>query len=122
VGGGIRLVDPIDRQDADLHRSPLGAAGVVATGVDQEPMEPGVEAVRVAQGAEVPPSTDEGVLDSVLGGRGIAQDPPGDRVQAVIRAAHEVFEGLVIAPLRSGNELSDHPHLGDRDADTCRDW
>jgi hypothetical protein len=85
-------------------------------------VEPRLEAVGIAQGAEVPPGTDEGVLHGILRGRGIAQDPPGDRVQAVIRAAHEVFEGLVIAPLRSGNELSDHPHLGGRDADTFRDW
>jgi hypothetical protein len=38
----------IDDEDRDLERSPSPAPDLVLTGVDEEPMEPGVEPITVA--------------------------------------------------------------------------
>jgi hypothetical protein len=68
-------------------------------------MQPSVESIAVAQTAQVAPGPDERVLDGILRGIPIAQDPPRDRVQAVVCGGHEVIKGLVIAPLCALDEF-----------------
>ena len=68
-------------------------------------MQPGVEPVAVTEAAEVPPGSDEGVLHGILGGIPIAEDPPRDRVQAMVCGGREVIEGLVIASLCAFDEF-----------------
>src|SRR5262245_60529576 len=71
-------------------------------------MQPGVEAIGVAQGAQVAPGFDEGILDGVLRGIPVAKDPARDRVQAVVCGAREGIECLVVAPLCANDELGRH--------------
>jgi hypothetical protein len=99
---GIRSIDRVDRH---LQGTPPGAADVVGAGVDEESMQPSVESIAVAQTAQVAPGPDERVLDGILRGIPIAQDPPRDRVQAVVCGGHEVIKGLVIAPLCALDEF-----------------
>ena len=54
---------------------------------------------------EALPGSDEGVLDGVLRGIPIAEDPPRDRVQAVVCGGCEVIEGLAIASLCALDEF-----------------
>ena len=42
-------------------------ARLIDAGADQQPMEPGVEAIGVAERGQVTPGPDERVLDGVLG-------------------------------------------------------
>ncbi len=51
--------------------------------VDEDPMEPRLEAIEVAQGGKLPPHLDEGHLDGVLGEVRVAQDPMRDEDAAV---------------------------------------
>src|SRR4051812_624833 len=83
-------------------------ADLVPTRPDEEPVEPGVEPLRIAQGADVPPGPDERLLDRVLGGIPVAKDASRDRVQAVVRGGPEGIECLVIAPLCALDEIGDH--------------
>ena len=71
-------------------------------------MKPGVEAPQVAQRGEVPPGSDERLLDGVLGPVGIAQDQPGGRVHALDRGARERGKGVMVASSRTLHEIQLH--------------
>ena len=58
----------IERGDVDLHRpSALALAGLAMAGVDQQAVQPGVEAIRIAEPPDVAPGGDERLLGSILG-------------------------------------------------------
>ena len=81
---------------------------LVGAGVDEEPAEPRLEAVRVAQPGQLSPGMDERFLDSILGPLPIAEDEAGDRVEAVAGSHRKGLEGLVIATLRRFHDIALH--------------
>src|SRR4051812_6646131 len=83
---------------------------LVPTGVQEEPVEPGVEAVDVAQCRQIPPAPDERLLDGVLGQVGIAEDEARGGIQSTDRGACEHGEGVMIASSRPLHEIP--PHAG----------
>jgi 2-keto-3-deoxy-L-rhamnonate aldolase RhmA len=60
-------------------------------------MEPGAEALRIAQPGEFPPGEEECLLDGVLGPLRIAQDPVGDAVAEVAVEVDQFREGDIVA-------------------------
>ena len=81
---------------------------LIDTGVDEQPVEPRVEAVRIPQRGQVAPGADERVLHGVLCLFGIPEDEPGGRVQTGDRGACQLGEGVMIARPRSLHEVSLH--------------
>jgi hypothetical protein len=77
----------------------------------QDPVQPGLERVGIAQCAHLPPGGDQCGLDRVLGQVGVAQDPNRDRHALVAGRAGKGVEGLSVALLRPVNERSLHPTL-----------
>ena len=75
-------------------------------------MEPRVEAVGVTQGGQVPPASDERLLDGVLGAVGILKDESGGGVEPGDRGACQHGEGVMIALPRSLHEVPLHVALG----------
>ena len=68
---------------ADLHRMPAaGLASLAVAAPDEHPMEPGVEAVGIAQRGQVAPRGDERLLRGVGGTIRVAQDQLRQPVQA----------------------------------------
>ena len=57
----------VDRQDPDIGAPASMPAQLLVTGIDEEPVEPGTEAFRVAQPRELTPGEEECLLDGVLG-------------------------------------------------------
>ena len=57
------------------------------------------------------PGQDEGVLQSVLSGTAVPQDPEGDRVEDVTDLMHQDGERLTVAPTGLFDEVSIHPDL-----------
>ena len=53
--------------------------GLGVAGIDDQAMEPGVEALRLPQRGQVPPGPEQRLLRRVLGAMGVAQDPVGER-------------------------------------------
>ena len=104
-GDVVLGIGPIDRIDRHLQRTSPGPADMVGAGMDEEPVEPGVESIGVAKTPKVTPGTDEGVLHGIFRGIPIAEDPPRDRVQAVVCGGREGIEGLVIASLCALDEF-----------------
>jgi hypothetical protein len=73
--------------------------------VNDQPVEPGIEALGVAERREVAPDAEERLLAGVLGAVGIAQDPVGQGVAAIHVARRERRERLAVACRRSSDEI-----------------
>ena len=84
-------------------------ARLIDAGADEQPVEPGVEAVRVPERGQITPGPDERVLHGVLGLFGVPEDEPGGGVQPGDRGACQLGEGVMIALPRSLHEVSLHP-------------
>jgi hypothetical protein len=69
-------------------------------------VEPGIEAVRIAQPGQVPPGSDEGVLDRVSRELAVPEDQAGGSVQPRDGRAGQHREGVMIALPRSLDETS----------------
>ena len=70
---------------------------LLVTGIDEEPVEPWREALRITEPRELPPGEEECLLDRVLGTLDIAKDPIRDRVALVAIQVDEFREGDVVA-------------------------
>ena len=77
---------------------------LVGRGPHQDPVQPAVEPLDVAQLGQLTPAADERLLDGVLGELRVAQDESGDRMEAVDLAGSELPEGLPIPEPRSLDE------------------
>ena len=75
---------------------------------DEDPVQPGVEAIRIAERPDVEPRGDERVLDRILGPIVIADDEPGHAEEALDRARSKLREGVVIAFPGPDDEVSLH--------------
>ena len=69
----------------------------IETGIDGQAMQPGIEPVRVTQPGQVPPGSDERVLDRIARQFAVPLDQPGGRVQARDGEVDEHGEGVMIA-------------------------
>ena len=107
ASGDVRAVGCIERFEFDLDDATPTAASQVEAGVDGDPMEPGVESIRVAQPREVAPSSDEGVLDRVARQLWVPEDEAGCGVQAREGQVDKRGEGVMIA----SPSLFDEPSL-----------
>ena len=85
--------------------------GAVAAGVEEDPVKPGIEAIGIAQGGQVPPASDERLLDGVLRAVRVPQDEPGRGVEPTDRGACQHGEGVMIALPCSLHEVSLHVAL-----------
>ena len=95
--------------DMDLHAPPPSTAARFAIArVDQQAMEPGLEAVGVAQASQTSPGGHEGFLCGVLGSAVISQDQPGHDVEPIDRDARQLSERVVIARHRPFHEIPLH--------------
>jgi len=74
----------------------------------EDPVEPAIETLDVAQLGQLAPAPDERLLDGVLGEVRVAQDESGNRVEAVDLAGRELPEGFSIPALRSLDEILPH--------------
>jgi hypothetical protein len=74
-------------------------------------MEPGFEAIGLAQVSEVAPGCHESGLDGLIREIDVAQDPERDRHASIADHAGQGAEGLVVALSRAGHQRSLHPSL-----------
>ncbi len=77
--------------DLGLDRpSPSSTPGFAIAGTDEEPVEPGFEAVGVTQGREITPSGDERLLGRVLGLLVVPKDQASGSVEPADRHARQL--------------------------------
>src|SRR5262249_25525579 len=109
--GMIRGRRSFHRQDPDASGPVPGPRRLVVAGMNEDPMDPRLEAVCVPQPRELPPGEDEGVLQRVLGETRVAQDPERDREERIADLVHQDGERLTVAPTGPFDEVSIHLDL-----------
>ena len=88
-----------------------GPLRFVVAGVDEDPVDPCLEAIRVPKLRKPAPGEDEGVLQRVLGETRVAQDPVGDRIEAVADLVHQDGECFSVSLAGLFDEVSIHVDL-----------
>ena len=83
-------------------------------GIGQDPVEPGLEAVGITQGAELAPCGQQRLLDGIVSKVEVAQDPERDCHASVAGQAHQRIEGLSIASPRLVHQCRVHRSLRGR--------
>src|SRR5690349_10908923 len=96
----------VDRRELDLDDTPLATTDEVKTCVGEQPLQPGIEPVRIAETGQVAPGADHRLLDGVARELAIAEDQAGGRVQPREAPVDEVGEGVMLALPRSLDESS----------------
>ena len=77
-------------------------------GVDEQPMQPGVEPIRIAEPRQLAPGDHQRLLNGVLGSSDVSEDPLGDREHSVGRRPRENRERFAIPSLRLLDEVPIH--------------
>ena len=104
-----RLVRPgrsVDRQDADVRVPVARPARLRVARVDEEPLEPGVEAVRIAETGQLAPGDHQRLLHGILGPSDVPEDPLGDRHEPVTVRPGQDGEGLPVTALGLLDEVA----------------
>ena len=96
----------VDRGQLDLDRAVAPTARDIDAGIDDEPAEPGIEPIGVAEPGQVAPGAEEAVLDRVMREIRVPEDQSGRCVQPRDGRAGERGEGVMIAPLCPLDEVS----------------
>ena len=77
-------------------------------GADHDAMQPGVEAIRVAESGQVTPGDHQRVLHGILGPVDVAEDPLRDREEPVATRADQVGVCLPVPALCGLHEITIH--------------
>ena len=93
------------RQDGDLGPPPSTVAPDVGAGADDEPVEPGVEPLDVAQRRQIAPGSHQRILCRILCEIGVAQDEASDGVESIDGTAGQDGEGLAVSASRPVDEV-----------------
>ena len=110
-GHPVRGRRPIHWQDSDLRPPVPGPLRLVVAGVDEDAMDPRLEALRFPKPRDPAPGENEGVLQRVLGESRVAQDPLGHRIQRVADLVHQDGERLAVTLAGLLDEVSIHLDL-----------
>jgi hypothetical protein len=105
----VRSSRPIDREDADVRVPCPPAARLGVAGVDEQALEPGVEAVRIAEAGQLSPGDHQRLLHSVLGPSDVPEDPLGDRHEPVTVRPGQDGEGLPVTALGLLDDVAIQP-------------
>ena len=106
-----------DRHDGELRAPPAPVAPDVGARANEQPVQPGIEPLDVAQRRQVPPGSHQCFLGCILRKFGVAQDEASDPVQPIDGATSQDAEGLVVSASRPVDECRLHVSLqvrGDR--------
>ena len=113
-GSGTRRArHGLDARRAGCLPSIAGDAWPRRAGVGQDPVQPGLEAPGVPQGAEARQAVINAAWTASSAGR-VAQDSKRDRHASVTGHASAFVEGLSIASLRLAHQVRVHPSLQGR--------
>ena len=107
----VSLGRDVEREDANVVRHAATPSGLPIAGVDEEAVQPGVEALDVSKRRAAPPGEDERLLDGVLREPEIAQDPVRDREESITSPTCQAGERLFVSGSRSLDEGNLHPRL-----------
>ncbi len=105
-GGHVGDGRCVHRQQLHLDRPPTTPAHHVDAGAEDEAVEPGLEAIGIAEAGQVPPRGEEAFLDRVSGELVVPKDEAGRGIQAPDERDGKVGKGVMIASPSPLDELS----------------
>ena len=106
VGVGLGCLQGVDVELEGA--TPAVSACLAMARVDEQSVEPGLEAVGIAEAVDVAPGGHERLLGRVLGRGLVTQDQPGDDEEPADRDARQLCERVVIAHHRPLHEIPVH--------------
>ena len=95
-------------EDPDGRSPSARLPSFVVAGTDEQPIRPGLEALRITQLGQSLPDVQERLLGRILGLVDITQDRMGDREERSCSLAGQASERLLIAMLSSRHQLDVH--------------
>ena len=98
----------VSRKNAELSDEATIARRLGDAGSDDEAVEPGVEAVRIAERGQIAPGDHQCFLHSILGPIDVSQDPLRDPIQAVAANTDQVGIGLPVTASSELHEIAIH--------------
>ena len=101
----------------DLGRPAATPAADVGARVHEQPIQPCIKPLWVADRGQLPPGVHKGFLDGVLGAIRITEHESRNGVEAIDRRDREGLEGLVIAGSSRLDEVASHALLPFKRAD-----
>jgi hypothetical protein len=101
----------VEREHVEVGDPPSLPPGFGDADVGEESMDPGVEAVRIAEVRQVPPGDHQRVLQGILGPIDIPEDPICDREETVTATLDQVDERRLISSLGRLDEVAIHRML-----------
>jgi hypothetical protein len=96
----------VDRRQLDLDDTAPAPAGDIDARMNDELTEPGIEAIGIAKRRQIPPRPDEPVLHRVARELRVPEDQPCSCIQSRDGRAGKGRKGVMIALLRSLDEVS----------------
>jgi hypothetical protein len=91
---------------------PSVASRLAVARADDEPIEPSIEAVGIADRADVEPGRDERLLDRVGRNVVVAEDEASCPMETVVRLGGQPREGVLVAAPGPEYEISLHVSSG----------
>ena len=104
----VRCGRVVEREHVEVRDPPALPPGFGDADVREESVDPGVEAVRIAEVRQVPPGDHQRVLQGILGPIDIPEDPIRDRVEAIAPRPDQVDECRLISSLGRLDEVAIH--------------
>jgi len=104
----VRRLRTLDRENPEVGRPPSLATRLLDADVGEEPMDPRVETVRIAEVRQVSPGDHQRVLQGILGPVDIPEDSLGDREETVAARSDQVDERRLFASHGRLDEISIH--------------
>ncbi len=92
----------------DTSRRPAFCSRLDITCMDDEPMEPGFEPLRISERGQVAPCAQQRLLRRVLGAVMVTEDAVGEAIAPIDRGVDEGREGVAIASARPYHEVDLH--------------
>jgi hypothetical protein len=113
----IQLIVVIDQSDviasrriesshSHLRGLTYPAPSLVGAGVHDQPMEPCLPALWIAQVRQALPRSDQGILNGVLGLMGVTKHEPGNPIQSINGCGCKDFERPVVAAASGFDEIA----------------
>jgi hypothetical protein len=116
----LELVAPREGLDVVMHARPVRGMGedrnglaptaplLVATGIEEKSVEPGIPALGITEDAQVAPRPKQRFLHGILGRCLVSEDSGREREEPVDRRCRELLERRVVASLRPLHKLARH--------------
>ncbi len=102
--------EAVHGQDMELRRPPAFTCRLRDADVGEQAVDPGVEAVRIAEARKVAPGDHQRILQGILGPIDIPEDPVRDREESVTAEPDQIDESRLITALRRLDEVAIHRH------------